>query len=71
MIFRETETWQCLLCTDVASLVPPEQENLKRKRGLSYNERKLAERLVLELYCQYDSSLHFREVCSYILYTCN
>ncbi|EEB19753.1 conserved hypothetical protein [Pediculus humanus corporis] len=57
----ETETWQCLLCTDVANLVPPEQE-MSKKRGLTYNERKLAERLVLELYCQYESSLHFREL---------
>jgi hypothetical protein len=51
-----------LLCTDVANLVPPEEEMGKRKRGLAYNERKLAERLVLELYCQYESSIHFREV---------
>ncbi|KAK6637203.1 hypothetical protein RUM44_007617 [Polyplax serrata] len=58
----ETETWQCLLCTDVANLVPPDPETAKRRRCLSYKERKLAERLVLELYCQYESSLHFREL---------
>ncbi|KAL0273288.1 UNVERIFIED_CONTAM: hypothetical protein PYX00_005994 [Menopon gallinae] len=58
----ESETWQCLLCTDVANLVPPEDETGKRKRGLSYSDRKLAERVVLELYCQYESSIHFRDL---------
>jgi len=58
----ENETWQCLLCSDVANLVPPEEEMVKRKHGLAFNERKVAERVLLELYCQYDISLHFREV---------
>lgn len=50
-----------MLCTDVANLLAPE-DDVKRKRGLSYADRKLAERVVLELYCQYESSIHFRDV---------
>lgn len=34
----------------------------KRDGELSLKERKIAERLVLELYCQYDPSLPFREI---------
>lgn len=52
------DTWQCLLCMNFADI--PETE--KRDGELSLKERKKAERLVLELYCQYDPSLPFREV---------
>lgn len=34
----------------------------KRDGELSAKERKVAERLVLELYCQYDPSIPFREI---------
>lgn len=34
----------------------------KKDGELSLKERKIAERLVLELYCQYDPSLPFREI---------
>lgn len=41
----------------------PESILAEKKEGeLSLKERKIAERLVLELYCQYDPSLPFREV---------
>lgn len=52
------DTWQCLLCINFADI--PETE--KKDGELSLKERKKAERLVLELYCQYDPSLPFREV---------
>ncbi|XP_044748323.1 transcription intermediary factor 1-alpha-like isoform X2 [Coccinella septempunctata] len=52
------DTWQCLLCMNFADI--PETE--KKDGELSLKERKKAERLVLELYCQYDPSLPFREV---------
>lgn len=41
----------------------PENIMLDRRDGeLSLKERKIVERLVLELYCQYDPSLPFREI---------
>lgn len=41
----------------------PESILSEKKDGeLSLKEKKIAERLVLELYCQYDPSLPFREV---------
>lgn len=60
-IYRENDTWQCLLCMNFADI--PESILAEKKEGeLSLKERKIAERLVLELYCQYDPSLPFREV---------
>ncbi|KAJ8937289.1 hypothetical protein NQ318_020339, partial [Aromia moschata] len=58
---EENDTWQCLLCMNFADI--PEAILAEKKDGeLSLKERKIAERLVLELYCQYDPSLPFREV---------
>ncbi|XP_076256147.1 E3 ubiquitin-protein ligase TRIM33-like isoform X2 [Rhynchophorus ferrugineus] len=57
---EENDTWQCLLCMNFADI--PENILNERKEGeLSLKERKIAERLVLELYCQYETSLPFRE----------
>lgn len=54
----ETETWQCLLCVNFAELAPePEPAG----GGLSVRSQRLVERLTLELYCQYEASLPFRE----------
>lgn len=36
----------------------------KKDGELSVKERKIAERIVLEMYCQYDPSLPFREIIS-------
>lgn len=59
--FRENDTWQCLLCMNFADI--PESIMSEKKDGeLSMKEKKIAERLVLEIYCQYDPSLPFREV---------
>ncbi|XP_056629753.1 E3 ubiquitin-protein ligase TRIM33-like [Diorhabda sublineata] len=58
---EENDTWQCLLCMNFADI--PESILSEKKEGeLSLKEKKIAERLVLELYCQYDPSLPFREV---------
>lgn len=58
---RENDTWQCLLCMNFAD-IPESILSEKRDGELSLKERKIAERLVLELYCQYDPSLPFREI---------
>ncbi|KAJ8913021.1 hypothetical protein NQ315_002036, partial [Exocentrus adspersus] len=58
---EENDTWQCLLCMNFSAI--PESILAEKKEGeLSLRERKIAERLVLELYCQYDPSLPFREL---------
>ncbi|KAI8440746.1 hypothetical protein MSG28_009085 [Choristoneura fumiferana] len=56
---EETETWQCLLCVNFAEL-PPEVRP-PGASGVSAREQKLMERVTLELYCQYEPSLAFRE----------
>lgn len=63
MGYRESDTWQCLLCMNFAD-VPNTALGDKREPGLSPKERKIAERIVLELYCQYEPSLPFRELVS-------
>lgn len=58
----ETETWQCLLCVNFAELAPAAAEELPPARGgLPPRAQKLVERVTLELYCQYEASLAFRE----------
>lgn len=60
--FRESDTWQCLLCVNFANM-PESVFDGERKEGeLSPREKKISERIVLELYCQYELSLPFREV---------
>ncbi|XP_018326695.1 E3 ubiquitin-protein ligase TRIM33 [Agrilus planipennis] len=55
---EESDTWQCLLCTNIADLPPGEI----KEGELETRQRKILERIVLELYCQYEPSLPFREV---------
>ncbi|XP_058791077.1 E3 ubiquitin-protein ligase TRIM33 isoform X2 [Phymastichus coffea] len=59
----ENETWQCMLCTNVldCSGDPPGD---KRPNELSACDMRIAQRVVLELYCQYEQSLPFREIVS-------
>ncbi|XP_063365990.1 E3 ubiquitin-protein ligase TRIM33 [Cydia amplana] len=57
----ETETWQCLLCVNFAEL--PEEPRSPGET-ISPREQKLMERVTLELYCQYEPSLPFREPVS-------
>ncbi|XP_075981925.1 transcription intermediary factor 1-alpha-like [Anticarsia gemmatalis] len=54
----ETETWQCLLCVNFAELSPAEEA---AGGGFTPRLQKLVERITLELYCQYEPSLPFRE----------
>lgn len=59
----ESETWQCMLCTNVLDCsddLPGE----KRPNTMSAKELRIAQRIVLELYCQYEQSLPFREIVS-------
>jgi len=51
------DPWQCLLCREVPVL--PESSPLDTT--MSGEERSVCERILLELYCQYDSSIHFRD----------
>uniref|UniRef100_T1GFT4 B box-type domain-containing protein n=1 Tax=Megaselia scalaris TaxID=36166 RepID=T1GFT4_MEGSC len=54
----ESETWQCLLCLSLNDL------NLDSEQfsdTLGPNELKVIQRICLELYCQYEQSLQFRE----------
>uniref|UniRef100_A0A1B6EGQ1 Uncharacterized protein n=1 Tax=Clastoptera arizonana TaxID=38151 RepID=A0A1B6EGQ1_9HEMI len=62
----ESESWQCLLCTSMSSVTASIAVGEKRplRHELDSNEQKLMERILLELYCQYEPSLHFREVVS-------
>jgi len=59
-----SDTWQCLLCTDLSDVLdglsgtPPAQPSSE----LSPAHLKVARRLLLELYCQYEPSLPFREI---------
>lgn len=63
---RESETWQCLLCTNMSSMAESITVVEKRTRqGLDPAEQTLMERILLELYCQYEPSLHFREIVSH------
>ncbi|EZA46840.1 hypothetical protein DMN91_008822 [Ooceraea biroi] len=59
----ESETWQCMLCTNILDCsddVSGEQKSV----GMSPKELRIAQRIVLELYCQYEQSLPFREIVS-------
>lgn len=60
----ESETWQCMLCTNVLDCSDDVTSSEKRSNGMSGKELRIAQRIVLELYCQYEQSLPFREVVS-------
>lgn len=59
----ENEKWQCMLCTDMESLqfLEPSEKG-KRKMGLASRDIKIAQRILLELYCNYEASQPFREL---------
>ncbi|XP_068214823.1 E3 ubiquitin-protein ligase TRIM33-like isoform X2 [Palaemon carinicauda] len=59
----ENEKWQCMLCTDMDSLqfLEPSDKG-KRKMGLASRDIKIAQRILLELYCNYEASQPFREL---------
>ncbi|XP_012224191.1 E3 ubiquitin-protein ligase TRIM33 [Linepithema humile] len=60
----ESETWQCMLCTNVLDCSDDVSSSEKKSTGMSTKELRIAQRIVLELYCQYEQSLPFREVVS-------
>ncbi|XP_026472357.1 E3 ubiquitin-protein ligase TRIM33-like isoform X2 [Ctenocephalides felis] len=56
----ESETWQCMLCFNFADIqIEENYENI-----LSNKLKRVLQRLLLELYCQYEPSLPFRELVS-------
>ncbi|XP_029664398.1 E3 ubiquitin-protein ligase TRIM33-like isoform X2 [Formica exsecta] len=60
----ESETWQCMLCTNVLECSDDISSSEKRPNSMNTKELRIAQRIVLELYCQYEQSLPFREVVS-------
>uniref|UniRef100_A0A0A9ZDP7 E3 ubiquitin-protein ligase TRIM33 n=4 Tax=Lygus hesperus TaxID=30085 RepID=A0A0A9ZDP7_LYGHE len=55
------EVWQCTLCRDITPLPYAGMNKHSGKGHLTDEEHSVCERILLELYCQYDCSLHFRE----------
>lgn len=53
-----------MLCTNVLDCSDDVTSSEKRSNGMSGKELRIAQRIVLELYCQYEQSLPFREVVS-------
>jgi len=53
-----------MLCTNVLDCSDDISSSEKRSNGMSTKELRIAQRIVLELYCQYEQSLPFREVVS-------
>lgn len=53
-----------MLCTNVLDCSDDTSNSEKRSNGMSAKELRIAQRIVLELYCQYEQSLPFREVVS-------
>lgn len=59
----ENEKWQCMLCTDIDSLqLLDGNDREKRKMGLTTRDTKVAQRILLELYCNYEASQPFRDL---------
>ena len=58
----ENEKWQCMLCTDIDSLQLHDNDKSKRKLELTTRDLKVAQRILLELYCNYEASQPFREL---------
>ncbi|CAH0718869.1 unnamed protein product, partial [Brenthis ino] len=56
----EMESWQCLLCVNFAE-EGGEEEAAAAGGALAGRARRVVERITLELYCQYELSLPFRE----------
>ncbi|CRK90517.1 CLUMA_CG004122, isoform A [Clunio marinus] len=56
---EESETWQCLLCYNFADAAL-DQPGEKRGPGLSTYELKVLQRILLEMFCQFELSSEFR-----------
>ncbi|XP_068155302.1 E3 ubiquitin-protein ligase TRIM33 isoform X1 [Drosophila tropicalis] len=57
----ESESWQCLLCVNLKELTKSESNDKVSQGELSSLELRILQRICLELYCQYEQSLNFRE----------
>ncbi|XP_052841905.1 transcription intermediary factor 1-alpha isoform X6 [Drosophila gunungcola] len=57
----ESESWQCLLCVNLKELTKTEGSEKGSSGELSALELRILQRICLELYCQYEQSLNFRE----------
>ncbi|XP_017048791.1 transcription intermediary factor 1-alpha isoform X5 [Drosophila ficusphila] len=57
----ESESWQCLLCVNLKELTKAEGSDKSSTGELSALELRILQRICLELYCQYEQSLNFRE----------
>lgn len=57
----ESETWQCLLCLNFNDQPMENSVGEKRTGEMSNRDFKIMQRILLEMYCQYDHSLAFRE----------
>ncbi|XP_030369843.1 transcription intermediary factor 1-alpha isoform X2 [Scaptodrosophila lebanonensis] len=57
----ESESWQCLLCVNLKELAKNEDNTQKQPGELSRLELMILQRICLELYCQYEQSINFRE----------
>eukprot|EP00099_Drosophila_melanogaster_P003761 NP_001163665.1 bonus, isoform B [Drosophila melanogaster] len=57
----ESESWQCLLCVNIKELTKTEGSEKSSSGELSALELRILQRICLELYCQYEQSLNFRE----------
>lgn len=53
-----------MLCTNVLDCTDDISSIEKRTNSMNTKELRIAQRIVLELYCQYEQSLPFREVVS-------
>lgn len=53
-----------MLCTNVLECSDDISSSEKRPNSMNTKELRIAQRIVLELYCQYEQSLPFREVVS-------
>ena len=63
---RPNEKWQCMICRDLDQI--PDEDGLecsgdKRKlETFTPKQLKIAQRILLELYCNYEASQPFREL---------
>lgn len=57
----ESESWQCLLCVNLKEMLSNTENSQKHPGELSRLELQILQRICLELYCQYEQSLNFRE----------
>ena len=58
----ENEKWQCMICKDLESIPSEVDDGGKRKMELARKDLKIAQKILLEMYCNYEASQPFREL---------